>query len=113
VVRAMSIFQRHGAALGARSKERYREHHSFHPVSNNHRQVGITVAARVFELSNETIGVVECSCIIRQELPSHRHPHGLTIAGQNNTAGPLPLALPCSSALPIRASEHIVLFAAE
>jgi hypothetical protein len=44
---------------------------------------------------------------------SHRHPHGLTIAGQNNTAGPLPLALPCSSALPIRASEHIVLFAAE
>jgi hypothetical protein len=44
---------------------------------------------------------------------SHRPPRGLTIAGQKNTAGPLTLALPCSSVLPIHASKHIVRFAAE
>jgi hypothetical protein len=99
VVRALSIFQGHGAALGARGKERYQEHHFFHPVSNNHHQVGITVAARVFELSNEMVGVIECGRIIRQECPIRSHPHGLTIASQKNTAGPLPLASPCSFVL--------------
>src|SRR5580704_3988662 len=58
---------RHRAPSGARCKERYREHYLFHPVSNNHHQVGVVVSAPFLEFSNETISIVECGCVIRQQ----------------------------------------------
>jgi hypothetical protein len=61
-----AIFQGQGAALGARSKERYREHHFIHPVSDDHHQVGIAVGTTIFEFSNKPVGIVECGCVIKQ-----------------------------------------------